>query len=100
MKIEFETSVNIGDSIYRVEFYSREPNTDLNDIGEITVYGFSVGSDGVWIEYDELGHTCTKLEDIDAKKEDTYGCTRIFRLERKRKILFVIAGGKTYAGQN
>lgn len=36
MKIEFETSVSIGDSIYQVEFYSREANTDLNYIGEIT----------------------------------------------------------------
>ena len=75
MKIEFETPVNIGDSIYRVQFYNGEPDAELNNIEEILVYGFSVESDSVWIEYDELGHTCVKLEDIDTGKEDTYGCT-------------------------
>lgn len=73
MKIMIDTPLNIGDYIYRIEFYNEEPDTDIECIGKVKIYGFCIDKDGVWIENNEFGECCTKLDDIDSGKPDDYG---------------------------
>lgn len=73
MKITIDTPLDIGDFIYRIEFYEGEPDTDIENIGQVEIYGFSIVKNGVWIENNEFGECCTKLKDIDSGKPDDYG---------------------------
>ena len=73
MKITIDTQLNIGDFIYRIEFYNGEPDTDIENIGKVEIYGFSIDKNGVWIENNEFGECCAKLEDIDRGKPGNYG---------------------------
>ena len=38
MKIMIDTPLNIGDYIYRIEFYNEEPDTDIEYIGKVKIY--------------------------------------------------------------
>ena len=94
MKVIIDTSLNIGDLIYRVEFYNEEPDIDIENIGQVEIYGFSIDKNGIWIESNEFGECCTKLDDIDSGKPDDCGISYFSSKEKAVGFIKEYRNGK------
>lgn len=94
MKVIIDTPLNIGDCVYRVEFYNGEPDLDIESIGQVEIYGFSVDKDGIWIGSNEFGECCTKLDDIDGRKPDDYGFSYFSSKEKAVQFIGEYRDGK------
>lgn len=94
MKIVIDTSLDIGDYIYRIEYYNEKLDTDIEGIGQVEIYGFSINKDGIWIENNEFGECCARIDDIDSGKQDDYGFAYFSSKEKAFQFIEEYRNGK------